>query len=200
MPENKVTYGLEKVHIAFKDTNSATLAWEKPQHIDGAVRWTPEAQGESSTFYAENRAYFIATSNNGYTGELEFALIPDAIIARMLGWEIDENGMLVEVTDGIPQPFAILGQVQGDQKNRRFVYYEAQASRTAKERTTKGASVEPSTDVLSVTVSPIEIAGKTIVKGDMELNDTNAAAYNAFFESVYTPVLTGTGVTGGAEA
>jgi len=188
MSQNKVTFGLEKVHIAFFDEQSQTQpAWKPPVAIPGAVRWTPTAVGESSTFYADNTAYFTVTANNGYTGELELANVPDAVLAEMLGWEIDQNGMIVEVADAIPKKFALLGQVQGDKRNRRFVYYDCVASRPAKERTTKNESITPATDVLSLTISPIEIDGKMIVKGDLELSDTNATAYNGFFSAVYLP-------------
>jgi phi13 family phage major tail protein len=139
MSANKVTFGLEKVHIAFFDDQATEQpAWKTPVAIPGAVRWTPSAVGESSTFYADNTAYFTVTANNGYTGELELANVPDAILAEMLGWEIDQNGMIVEVSDAIPKPFALMGQVLGDKRNRRFVYYYCTASRPAKERTTKG--------------------------------------------------------------
>jgi len=185
---NKVTFGLEKVHIAFIDATSPTQpAWKAPIPIPGAVRWTPTAVGEASTFYADNTKYFTATANNGYTGELEMALVPDAILAEMLGWQIDTNGMLVETSDSIVKKFALLGQVQGDQKNRRFIFYDCQASRPAKERSTKNETITPTTDVLSIVISPIEIGGKTIVKSDIELNETNAAAYNAFFSAVTVP-------------
>jgi len=187
MSKNKVTFGLEKVHIAFV----AEDGWETPVPIPGAVGWSPEPQGESSTFYADNTAYFVVNSNNGYTGELEMALIPDAILAEMLGWEIDSNGALIEISNAIPKKFALLGQVQGDAKNRRFVYYDCLASRPSKELTTKGESVEVTADTLSVTISPIDIDGKMIVKADMELSDTNATAFNGFFGAVYTPTAGG---------
>lgn len=188
---NKVRYGLEKVHIAFKDSDSVTQpAWEAPLAIPGAVRWTPEVVGDSSTFYADNNAYFVITANNGYTAELEMALIPNAILARMLGWEIDDNGMLVEVANGIGEKFALLGQVLGDEFNGRFVYWDCQASRPTKELTTKGESVEVNTDVLPVVISPIEVDGRSIVKGDLEYSTTNATEYNAFFSDVYVPTFT----------
>lgn len=191
---NKVTFGLEKVHIAFFDKEATEQpSWEAPIPIPGAVRWTPTAVGDKTTFYADNSAYFVVTANNGYTGELEMALIPDTVLARMLGWKIDKNGMLVEVADGVPEKFALLGQVQGDEKNRRFVYYDSQASRPAKARTTKNESITPATDVLSMTISPIEIDGQKMVKGDMELSSTNATAYNGFFTDVYVPDFTTTG-------
>jgi len=188
---NKVTFGLEQVHIAFVDTALPTPpAWETPIAIPGAVRFTPTPQGEESTFYADNGPYFVYTSNNGYTAELEMALIPDSVLAEMLGWEIDSNGMLVEIADGQPKEFALMGQVQGDQKNRRFVYYRCKASRPAKEHTTKAESTTPNTDVLNLVILPIEIGDKNVVKGVMELSETNATAYNAFFNAVTVPVTT----------
>jgi len=190
MSQNKVTFGLEKVHIAFIDDQAPQQpAWKTPIHIPGAVRWTPTPVGESSTFYADNTAYFTVTANNGYTGELELANVPDAILAEMLGWEIDQNGMIVEVSDAIPKPFALMGQVLGDKRNRRFVYYYCTASRPAKERTTKNESITPATDVLSLTISPIEIDGKKIVKGDIELSDTNQSAFDGFFSAVLLPTF-----------
>lgn len=192
MSENKVTFGLDKVHIAFFDkaATAGQPAWEVPIPIPGAVRWAPEAQGETSTFYADNMAYFLVTSNNGYTGELEMANIPDEIKARMFGWKIDDNGMLVEIADGMPEKFALLGQVKGDKRDRRFVYYDCQAARTAKENTTKGESTEIVGETLSMTSSPIEINDNVIVKGDLELNATNATQFNSFFTKVYTPTFT----------
>ena len=188
MSQNKVTFGLEKVHIAFFDETSQTQpAWKTPVPIPGAVRFTPTAVGESTNFYADNTLYFSYTANNGYTAELEMANVPDAILAEMLGWEIDENGALIEVSDAIPKHFALMAQVQGDKRNRRFVYYNCVASRPAKERATKAESITPATDVLNLTISPIEIGGRMIVRGEMELSDTNQTAYNGFFSAVYVP-------------
>ncbi len=184
MPNNKVTYGLKKVHIAFMPESGT---WETPISIPGAVRFTPTAQGQESTFYADDSPYFVITANNGYTAELEMSLVPDSVLARMLGWEIDTNGMLVEVANAIPEPFALMAEVSGDANNRRFVYYNCIASRPAKEHTTKGESITPTTDILNLTIMPIEISGKTIVKGVLELSDTNAAVYNSWYDAVVLP-------------
>lgn len=186
MSQNKVTFGLDNVHIAFL-IDGATPSWETPVKIPGAVRFAPEPQGEESTFYADNGPYFSYTSNNGYTAELEMANLPDDILAEMLGWEIDANGMLVETTDGTPKEFALLGQILGDKKNRRFVYYRCKASRPTAEHNTRGESVEPTTQTLNITILPIEIGGKNVVRGVLELNDTNATVYNSFFSGVKVP-------------
>jgi phi13 family phage major tail protein len=150
---------------------------------------TPSAVGGTETFYADDSKYFVITTNNGYDVEIEMANLPDSILAQMMGWETDDNGMLVEIQDAQPAPFALMAEVQGDSKNRRFVYYHCTASRPAKERSTKGDTTTPQTDVLSMTVSPIVIGEKRVVKGDLELSETNATAYEAFYDAVYTPVF-----------
>lgn len=171
------------------DVAAGATGWGVPTAIPGAVRFTPSAQGQESTFYADNTPYFVITANNGYTAELEMALVPDAILATMLGWQVDDNGMLVELADGVPVRFALMGQVEGDDKNRRFVYYDCQASRPAKEHTTRGESIEPKTDVLNLTIFPLEIDGRDVVKGVIELSATNTAVYNAFFNAVTVPSI-----------
>ena len=190
MSKNKVTFGFKNVHIAFFDEEATeTPAWQTPIKVPGAVSFTPEPEGEASTFYADDTSYYVATSNNGYTGDLVMANIPDEVLAQALGWEVDDNGMLIEVSDAKPKKFALMGEVQGDVKNRRFVYYDVQAQRPSSEIATKEETIEPSTKSLPVTISPIEIDGKMIVKGDLELSDTNQTVYDGFFKDVYVPTF-----------
>ena len=183
---NKVMFGLEKVHVAF--TNST--GYDEPIAIPGAVNLSLSAEGESNTFYADNVPYFTVTSNDGYTGDLEMALVPDSVLASMLGWEIDNNGMLIEIADGVQKEFALLFEVKGNEKNKRYVYYNCKASRPTQEHSTKEETVEPNTQTLTVAITPTEIGGKTVVKGGLELSETNEAVYDAFFESVLEPSFT----------
>lgn len=188
MSKNKVTFGFKNVHIAFFDEEATEApAWQAPIKIPGAVSFTPEPEGDTNTFYADDTRYYIATSNNGYTGDLVMANIPDEVLAEALGWEMDDNGMLVEIADGKPKKFALMGEVTGDKRNRRFVFYDVQIQRPSNEITTKEENVEPSVKTLPVIISPIEIDGKMIVKGEIELNDTNATVFNNFFDAVYVP-------------
>jgi phi13 family phage major tail protein len=168
---------------------AGSTGWGTPQAIPGAVKFTPEPQGQEVKFYADNTIYYSSTTNDGYTAELEMALVPDAILAEMLGWVIDDNGALIEIADGMQKRFALMGQIQGDDKNRRFVYYDCLASRPGKEHGTKGESIEPATDKLNLTIFPITVDGRSIVRGVMELSTTNTATYNAFFNAVYVPVI-----------
>lgn len=187
MSANKVKYGLEQVHIAFFSDESTpeNPSWDSPIPIKGAVSFSTSPEGEESEFYADNTKYFTHTTNNGYTGELEMANIPDDVLAEMLGMTIDSNGMLVESADDEPKEFALMGQIQGDKRNRRFVYYRCKASRPGQESSTTEASVTPTTDTLSLTILPLE--SNKLIKGVIELNETNQVVYDAFFEQVTLP-------------
>jgi phi13 family phage major tail protein len=180
---NKVKYGLEKVHVAFV----ADEGWEEPRHIPGAVNLTMNPEGSENTFYADNTKYWVETSNNGYSGTLELALVPDDVLAEMLGWEVDDNGMLVEVADGQPKEFALLGQVLGDERNRRFVYYNCIASRPADNAATTTDTATPTTETLNITILPIDHNGKKIVKSVIERDETNATIFDGWFDEVKLP-------------
>ena len=166
---NKVRYGLSNLHIAFRKADGT---YEIPIKVEGVVGYSPEPAGDSVEFYADNRLYYSATANNGYTADLECALIPDEILARMIGSVIDANGGLLELSNGEQAEFAILAQVDGDVRNRRFVYYSCKASRPKQEHKTTEKTKEPTTETLSVTIAPTIISGKSAVKYTLELNDT----------------------------
>lgn len=185
---NKVRYGLEQVHIAFrKEDESGQPSWDTPIAIPGAVNFSATPDGGESTFYADNTKYYTRRTNNGYTAELELALVPDEVLAQLLGWEIDSNGMLVEDAEAVPKEFALMAQVQGDVRNRRFVYYRCTAARPTQTHATTTDTTTPTTETLNLTILPLEVGGKKIVRAVIELNETNEAAYNGFFGAVLLP-------------
>lgn len=184
MDKNLVLFGLENVHIAFQ-TGSAV--WGEVFEIPGAVNFATTPQSEQIIFHADNKRYFVRENNNGYTGNLEMALFPDEIKKRMLGWEIDQNGMLIEVADGKPEKFALMGQVLGDARNRRFVYYDVMGMRHGQDSATKGDTIDPDTQTMPVMITPIKIDGLYVVKGDIELSETNEDVFEDFFDRVTLP-------------
>lgn len=191
MSQNKVRFGLEQLHIAFVDTVAETQpAWETPIHIPGVVNFSSTPDGGENAFYADNTKYYVRYSNNGYTGELEMALFPDTVLAEMLGWEIDTNGMLVEDADANAKEFALMAQIQGDVKNRRFVFYRCTASRPNQTHATSTESITPTTETLSLTMLPLEVDGEKLIRGVIEPNETNQAIYDAFFDAVTLPDAT----------
>jgi phi13 family phage major tail protein len=193
MPKNKVKYGLEQVHVAFIDEETSaegSPVWVVPQAIPGAVSLTASPEGDTNDFYADNTKYYTSTTNNGYTGSVEFANIPDDILAEMLGMTVDDNGMIVESTEDKQKEFALMGEVKGDAKNRRFLYYRCKAARPSQDSATSDTGETPDTDNLDITILPIKNGENMLIKAVLELSETNATAFDAFFNDVTLPTVT----------
>jgi phi13 family phage major tail protein len=188
---NKVLFGLKNVYYAKRiaDDSSGEPQWETPVALPGAVTYKPTAEGDEVKFYADDGLFFSATQNNGYSADLEMATVTDEIVADMLNWPIDDNGALIEDADALPTPFALIFEVQGDAKARRTVLYECRAARPEPEEKTKGASIEPRTETLKLTIVPIEVGGITTPKATLELSESNTSEYEGFFTEVYVPVI-----------
>lgn len=94
---NKVKYNLKNVHAAkLTRGEDGSFTYAKPKAIPGAVSISLDAEGDSSPFYADGIVYFRSTANNGYSGDLEIALIPEWFRTEILKEELDNNGVLIE--------------------------------------------------------------------------------------------------------
>lgn len=91
---NKVKYNLKNVHAAkLTRGEDGSFTYSKPKAILGAVSINLDAEGDSSPFYADGIVYFRSTANNGYSGDLEIALIPEWFRTEILKEELDNNGV-----------------------------------------------------------------------------------------------------------
>ncbi len=179
----KVKFGLSNVHIApYTINEEGKYEYETPFKLPGAVNLSLEASGDSNDFNADNTIYFSASANQGYEGDLEIAMVTDEFRKKILGETTDENGFLFENKDDVIKPFALGFQVEGDEKARRFWYYNTVVTRPANNAATTEGSKEPSTDTLSIKTMPRLSDGLVKVVG--ELSESNAEAYNAFFSKV----------------
>ena len=185
MPEsnNKVKFGLSNVHIAKITETNGEITYGTPFVMPGAVSLTAEPEGETTPFYADNIQYYVAVANNGYTGDLEIAMTPKDFLTQILGQEEDTNGALFESSDDINARFALIGEIEGDIKKRRFVYYDCTAARPSAEMNTIEDTKEPQTDTISITMTPR--SSDKVIKAVIEPSETNKDVYETFFEKVY---------------
>lgn len=192
MTENKVQFGLSKVHYApYTVDETGEIMFEKPIPIPGAVSLTSEPKGELTEFYADNVLYYVASTNQGYEATLSIASIPQQFAIDALGEELDEiDGVIMELANATGKPFALLWQFEGDVKATRHVMFNCKANRPNISGNTKESSAEVSANELSLVASPMEIDGKSLVK-TKTTPSTSPAVYDAWYNSVYkkTPTI-----------
>ena len=156
---NKVKYNLKNVHAAKLTetvTNGVTsFSYGTPKAIPGAVSISLDAEGESSPFYADGIVYFRSVTNNGYSGDLEMALVPEWFRTEILQEQLDGKGVLIEKSDNRESvKFALLFEFDGDINCIRHVLYNCTSSRPSIESETKEDTIEPGTEKLSITADP----------------------------------------------
>lgn len=183
---NKIKYGLKNVHAAIQTETDGVYTYATPVAIPGAVSLSLEAQGEATPFYADDCEYYVSAGNNGYSGDLEIALIPEWFRTDILQETKDSNGVLVETSDGKEAvKFALLFEFAGDVKAVRHVMYNCTVARPAVGSQTKEENIEPQTESLTITSKP---RTDGLVKS--KTGDTTATAtYEGWYTDVYVPTI-----------
>ncbi len=192
---NKIKFGLTNVYYAVADIAAdGTAEYETPVRWPGAVSIDLSPEGDNVVFYADNIAYWTGNGNNGYSGDLEIARVIDSFRTDVLGDVVDAKGVLFEDTEAPIVHFALLFEFSGDVKHTRHVFYNCTVTRPSASGQTKGESIEPSTE--TVTLSAKTIYNATIDKWVPKAStneDTDSTTYEGWFSAVYqgtAPVTT----------
>lgn len=184
---NKIKYGLSNVYIAPATIAAdGTATYTTPVAVPGAVNLRMEPQGEASPFYADNIVYYMVSTNTGYEGDLELAVIPDSIRQTLFGEVEDTAHLLVEDADAQLGHFALLFQFEGDEKATRHVFYNCTATRPSVASQTKEDTTTPVTETMTITASSAKFSDRNIIKSKTTA-ETADAAYNAWFSAVTAP-------------
>lgn len=183
---NKVRYGLSKVHVAELIEKDGVVTFGVPKAIKGAVNLTLDPEGSQNPFRADNMDYFISSSNKGYTGELEMALIPDWYLEEYQGHMRSDKGELIEIANTSMKPHALLFQFEGDEKAIRHTLYKVISGRPSKEASTTDDGDEPQTETMPITATPLDSNGYYVVKSKTT-EDTPQDEYDKYFTTA--PVL-----------
>ena len=169
---NKVKFNIKNVHYALLNEGAdGEVTWETPKKIPGAVSIALDASGEISPFYADGIVYYQSSSNSGYEGDLEMALITDDFRVDVLKEEKDAKGVLIENANVETAKFALLFEFDGDQKATRHVLYNCTATRPSVEGETTEDTKEPTTETLSISAAPLA-DGRVKAKTTAETDET----------------------------
>lgn len=182
MSENKVQFNLKNVHYAPMTAGGATPAWDTPVPVPGAVSLSLAQQGELTKFYADGIVYWQSSSNNGYQGDLEMALIPDQMLQDIWGMTLtDTDNVLIENSMVEPKSFALLFQIDGDLENRLYCMYNCTATRPAVGSQTNQQTKTPKTQSCTISAVPLDngnVMAKTTATTTEEVS-------NEWFTKVY---------------
>lgn len=183
---NKIKYGLSNCYYAVAtDDGTGTLTYANPVRLPGAVNLQMDAEGDTTPFYADNIVYWTGVANNGYSGSLELANIPDSFRTDVLGETADTNGVAFEKSDAKTVEFALLFQFEGDANAVRHCFYRCTATRASVAGATSEASISPQTETLNLTA--MARINDKLVKA--RCDETSAATqYAAWYTTVYEPV------------
>ncbi len=182
---NKVHFNLKNVHYAKLTVGAdGTVTFGTPVAIPGAVSLALSPEGDTTKFYADGIAYYVSAANNGYSGDLELALVPDEFRKDILG-EVEDttSKVLTEYSNTETSPFALLFEFDGDAKAIRHVMYNCSAARPSVEGQTVTTSKDPTTEKLTITASMLA-DGRVKAKTGAE---TPAATYDNWYKTVWQP-------------
>lgn len=181
MTVNKVKYGLSSVRVWPITETNGLVNYGAGISVPGAVSLSMSPVGSYEPFYADNTDYFGEESNDGYEGELEIALIPEAFEIEILGFTKDSNGAIVESAVKSGKKFAMAFQFEGDAKGTRHIIYRVSASRpNVESKTQEEGKKSPATDKFSFKASRDIATGN--VKAKLEQGNPG---YDTFFTSPY---------------
>lgn len=191
--QNKVKYNLKNVHYAKLISESSTgPVYGEIKEWPGAVSVNFEPQGDSSTFYADGIKYYVTSTNTGYEGDFESALVPEDFKRDILGATEDSDGVLLENADAPTVYFALLFEFDGDVKARRHVMYKCSATRPSVESKTKEENVDVATETVKLTCSTTKINGVNIPKAETGTS-TSEEVYNSWYTTIHGAASQGTG-------
>lgn len=187
---NKVQFGLKNVHYAVVtetvgEDGAITSAYGTVKKWNGAVSIDLSQNGNSEEFFADDRAYYHLYSNQGYTGSLESAIVPEDILKEVFGMKTDaENGGVAEFSNVETKYIALMFEISGDTTNTRYCFYRVALSRPAISSSTLTESKEVKTQTceMSATQRPDDY----LVKYQVSASDS---AYDDFFKSVVVPTV-----------
>lgn len=179
---NKVHYDLTNVYVAKILTTGDDVTWDTPKKMPGAISMDLSAQGDTYKLRADGIDYFVSVSNNGYTGDLNLAMVPDWFRQEILGNTLStKDKVLIENSLVEPASFALIYEFLYDKKHRRHVLYNCVATRPNIAGENKDNQKEADTESMTITASPM-------TNGDVKASTTEETpeeVYEGWTEAVW---------------
>lgn len=187
MAENKVQFGLDKLYYALiTESTAGAITFGAPKAVPGAVSLSMDAEGEETVFYADNVRYYVTQDNNGYSGDIEIAKVPEDMWTDVYGVTEDSNHVITENADAVTKEVALLFRFAGDKNKNCCVLYRCTLSRPTLSHATTEGSKKPQTATINYTAIPLPSGAVRATT----LSTTDDTIKNGWFSAVYTAPTT----------
>lgn len=181
---NKVEFGISELHVGTYTESGGTVTLGTPYAQKGAVSFSPEVKSEKNDFYADNIVYWSGYSGGSIEGDLEVAMFDDAFKTQFLGYKALTNGGLANVKNPTKPNVYIAFQVEGDDENRRVIFYNCTLGDINRSYNTIEDKKEPTTETLPITCIGDNESGVT-----MAVLKPGDAGYSTLFTAPAAPEL-----------
>ena len=189
----KVIFGLSDVAYC-KMTESVVsgatvISYGNPKKIPGAVSLTLDVEGDDSDFYADNGVYATFDANNGFSGELTIADIPEDVYTDLLVCYKDTSSSLItEIAGAAKAYFGLMFKLSSNSDPVGVKLYKCSLSRPGMSANTTTETTDPDTPTLTLRVMPIETSsGVSVTKSHQVL--TTSSIESTFFGSMTLPTV-----------
>lgn len=183
---NRVLFGFSQVHVGTYEIDPLTKAVSlgTPYHQEGAVGFSPENQGESVDFFADNYDYFSDETVGPRSGDLVVAKFDKAFKTQFAGYKATVGGGIAEVINPVRPKIYMAFQVEGDAHGMRVIMYNGSVGTINREYSTMEGSRSPVTEAL-----PLKFIGDQASGIIVDTYFPGDAAYDTLFTNPPVPTL-----------
>ncbi len=182
---NKVLFGFSDLYVGTYTVGAGgVVTMGTPYHQAGAVGFSPEAQSDQSTFYADNIPYYVTYSDGAIEGDLTVAMFDDAFKTQFLGYTALSDGGLAQIKGATKPNVYIAFEVQGDTEARKVIFYNGSFGAITREYATTEDTVEPQTESISVS-----FAGDNNTGATMATYKPGDTGYSTLFTNPAAPAI-----------
>lgn len=196
----KVQFGIKDVTVwpitegVDSQTQEPTLTFGTKISVPGTTKLTLDSDAsDATTFYADDIAYYITPGkNNGRTGSIDNAFIPEEVMTSLMDFVVDANGNIVELVNSSTKYFAMAFSKETNDGDIRFIYYKCAFGKLPVSGDTTTDSATPETTTVNIKIVPptkqYTVGGvKQSVLGIRTGATTSSASYNAWFTTPQEP-------------
>lgn len=185
--QDTIRIGLSNlVAFTLKTDTAGTLSYGAPFRIAPAVSASITPETSDDSFYADDIALISNRTISSITVELETADIPDEVQAKLLGLQIDENGVLHDnINAQAPQIALAFRSLKSNGKYKYVVLYRGAFGVGEDEYQTKEESATFQTTTISATFLPTVHNGDWRVSVNEDSPQVKQEVVESWFEEVY---------------